>query len=80
MTKIQPLNKVHQNLYRLVDEVNTTHKPIMIQGKTKNAILIAERDWWAIQQTLNLSANPEIKAQIQRGLQTCLENCQDDKP
>ncbi|MEK7989989.1 MAG: type II toxin-antitoxin system Phd/YefM family antitoxin [Thiotrichaceae bacterium] len=80
MTKIQPINKVHQNLYRLVDEVNTTHEPIVIQGKTKNAVLISERDWWVIQQSLNLSANPDIKAQIQRGLQTGLENCQDDKP
>ncbi|WP_353570280.1 type II toxin-antitoxin system Phd/YefM family antitoxin [Candidatus Albibeggiatoa sp. nov. BB20] len=78
MIKIQPLNKAHQNIYRLVDEVNTTHEPVMIQGKTNNAVLISEPDWWAMQQTLHLSANPEIKAQIQQGLQTSLETCQDD--
>lgn len=76
---IQPLNKAHQNLYRLVDEVNTNHEPVMIQGKSKNAVLISERDWWAMQQTLYLSSNPEIKAQIQQGLQTSLEQCQDDR-
>jgi PHD/YefM family antitoxin component YafN of YafNO toxin-antitoxin module len=76
--KIQPLRKSHQNLYRLVDEVNNSHEPIMIQGQSKNAILISERDWWAIQQTLYLSANPDIKAQIEQGLQTSLENCQSE--
>ncbi|MCV6638218.1 type II toxin-antitoxin system Phd/YefM family antitoxin [Candidatus Albibeggiatoa sp. nov. NOAA] len=79
MMNIQPLNKAHQNLYRLVDEVNTNHEPVMIQGKSKNAVLISERDWWAMQQTLYLSSNPEIKAQIQQGLQTSLEQCQDDR-
>lgn len=78
MIKIQPINKAHQNIYRLVDEVNSTHESVMIQGKSKNAILVSERDWWAMQQTLHLSANPEIKAQIQQGLQTSLDQCQDD--
>lgn len=78
MLKIQPVNIAHQNLYRLVDEVNQTHTPVMIQAKSNNAVLIAESDWWAIQQTLNLSANPELKAQIQQGLQASLSTCQDE--
>ncbi len=79
MTQIQLINKAHQNLYRLVDEVNNTHQAIIIQGKSKNAVLISEQDWWAIQQTLYLSTNPEIAAQIQQGLATSLEHCQEDK-
>jgi len=78
MIKIQPVNTAHQNLYRLVDEVNQTHQPIMVQGKSNNAVLIAESDWWAIQQTLNLAANAELKAQIQQGLQTSLATCQEE--
>lgn len=63
------------NLYRLVDEVASSHKPILITGKRANAVLIAEEDWSAIQETLHLAAIPGMSKSIKEGLKTPLKKC-----
>ena len=41
-------------LYRLIDEATQSHRPITITGKRGNAVLVAEQDWNAINETLFL--------------------------
>ncbi len=51
-------------LYRLIDQVAETHKPVLISGKRANAVLISEEDWSAIQETLYLLAIPNMRESI----------------
>lgn len=62
-------------LYSLVDDVAESHAPVQIQGKRHSAVLIAEEDWRAIQETLHLTSVPGMRESIQNGLKTPVEEC-----
>jgi len=66
-------------LYRLLDQAAESHEPIQITGKRSNAILIAEEDWTAIQETIYLLSIPGMRESIRRGLRTPVEKCS-EKP
>jgi len=66
------------NLEHLIDTTSDFHQPILIAGKQHNAILISESDWRGIQETLHLSSIPGMKDSIIEGLQTSIEDCDDD--
>jgi len=61
------------NLYRLIDETNDSHEPVIISGKRHNAVLIAEEDWKSIQETLFLTSIPGMKESIVDGMKEPLE-------
>ena len=63
------------NLYRLIDEATRTHKPITITGKRGNAVLLAEEDWNAINETLYLLSIPGMRESIREGMKSSLEDC-----
>lgn len=65
-------------LYRLIDEVASSHEPIMISGKRANAVLISEDDWRAIQETLYLHSIPGMKDSIRKGMKTPVEECSEE--
>jgi antitoxin YefM len=71
-------SEARSNLYRLIDEAASTHTPILITGKRSNAVLIAEEDWRAIQETLHLLSIPGMRESIREGLNTPLEECAKD--
>jgi PHD/YefM family antitoxin component YafN of YafNO toxin-antitoxin module len=58
-----------------VDEAAASHEPVLITGKRRNAILISEEDWQAIQETLYLLSIPEMRESVRKGLQTPIEKC-----
>jgi prevent-host-death family protein len=58
------------NFYRLLDQTAETHKPVRIAGKRNNAVLVAEDDWNAIQETLYLLSIPGMRKSIRDGLAT----------
>lgn len=62
-------------LYALIDEASTSHQPIVITGKRGNAILLAEEDWNAINETLNLLAVPGMRESIREGIEAGLDEC-----
>jgi len=68
-------SKARSKLYRLLDESAESHEPIQITGKRNNAILIAEEDWRAIQETLYLISIPGMRDSIRAGLKTPLKKC-----
>ncbi len=55
-------------LYRLIDEVGTSHEPVLITGKRGNAVLLAEDDWRAIEETLYLLSIPGMRESIVEGM------------
>ena len=57
-------SKARASLYRLIDQVAESHKPIVISGKRVNAVLVSEEDWGAIQETLYLLAIPGMRESI----------------
>ncbi len=74
MTMISITN-ARTNLYRLVDEAVQTHKPVVIAGKRGNAVLLAEEDWNSINETLYLLSIPGMRESIVDGINTNLEEC-----
>ncbi len=69
-------SEARTKLYRMIDEVATTHKPILITGKRNNAVLVAEEDWSAIQETLHLLSVPGMRESIKEGLATPVTECE----
>jgi prevent-host-death family protein len=67
--------EARKNLYSLVDEVAESHNPVQIVGKRHSAVLIAEEDWRAIQETLYLTAIPGMRESIRKGINTPVEKC-----
>ena len=63
-------SEARANLYRLLDQAAETHKPVRISGKRNNAVLVAEDDWNAIQETLYLLSVPGMRESVREGLQT----------
>ena len=56
-------------LYRLIDEAAEGH-PIQISGKRNSAVLIGEKHWRAIQETLHFVSITGMRDSIRRGLKT----------
>jgi len=62
-------------LYQLLDKTAISHQPVQITGKRHSAVLIAEDDWKAIQETLYLLSVPGMRESIRKGLKTPVEKC-----
>ena len=62
-------------LCRLIDETASSHKPILIIGKCSNAVLVSEKDWRAIQETVYLLSIPRMRESIRKGLATPIGKC-----
>jgi PHD/YefM family antitoxin component YafN of YafNO toxin-antitoxin module len=62
-------------LYSLLDDVAESHEPLQIAGKRHSAVLIAEEDWRAVQETLYLTSIPGMRDSILKGLRTPVEKC-----
>jgi len=63
------------NLYKLIDETAVNHEPVIITGKRGNAVLLAEDDWNAINETLYLLSVPGMRESIIDGMQEALDDC-----
>lgn len=74
MTAIS-ITKARANLYQTVAEVNESSKPITItNNRGKNAVLISEDDWNAIQETLYLNSIPGMAESILEAGKESLDN------
>ena len=67
--------EARKRLLRLLNDVAESHAPIQINGKRHAAVLLAEEDWRAIQETLYLSSIPGMKKSILKGLRTPVRKC-----
>ena len=53
-----------REIFHLLDQVNTHHHPIQIQGRLNAAVLVGQEDWNAIQETLYLMSIPGMHESI----------------
>lgn len=70
--------EARKNLYKLLDEVSESHEPVQITGKRGNAVLIAEDDWRAVQETLYLHSVSGMKESIIEGMETPVDECDEE--
>ncbi len=70
--------KARSSLYQLLDNVAVSHEPVLITGRRGNAVLLAEEDWRAINETLYLLSIPGMRESIIEGLNTPLAECDDE--
>ena len=68
-------SEARANLYRLIDQTAQSHRPILISGKRSNAVLVAEEDWTAIQETLFLLSVPGMRDSIKAGMAEPIDSC-----
>lgn len=71
-------SEARANLYRLIDDAASSHQPLLISGKRNRAVLIAEEDWAAIQETLFLLSVPGMRESIRDGLGTPVNACSEE--
>ena len=68
--------KARDNIYQLISDVNANCQPVTItNNKGRNAVLIGEDDWRAIEETLFLMSIPGMSESIIEGGNTSLEEC-----
>ena len=68
------VTEARANLYKLIDDTTVNHEPVVITGKRGNAILIAEDDWNAINETLHLLSVPGMRESILEGMQESIDS------
>lgn len=67
-------SEARANLYRLIDETNESHRPVLIAGKRSSAVLVSAEDWDAMQETLYLLSVPGMRESIRKGMAERLES------
>lgn len=70
--------EARKQLYTLLDDVAESRRPVQITGKRSSAVLVSERDWQAVQETLYLLGIPGMRESIKEGLGTSVDNCDKD--
>ena len=75
MTSISA-TKARENLYQLISDVNTSNSAITItNNRGKNAVILSEDDWNAVQETLYLMSVPGLTESIMEGGKEAIEDC-----
>ena len=67
------VTEARANLYKLIDDTTVSHEPVVITGKRGNAVLLAEDDWNAINETLHLLSVPGMRESILEGMQESID-------
>ena len=68
--------KARAKLNQIVSEVNESSQPITItKNRGKNAVLVGEEDWKAIQETLYLNSIPGMSQSILASKEENLSEC-----
>jgi len=72
---VMTATEARKNLYKLVDRVSISHKPVQISGKNNSAVLISEEDWSSIQEMLFLDNIPGMRESIKVGMKSKIDDC-----
>ena len=59
----------------LIEDVTTSRVPVIISRDDGNAVLLAERDWTAINETLHLLSVPGMCESIAEGMTISTDDC-----
>jgi len=69
-------SEARAKLYHLIDEAAESHVPILITGKRNNAVLISEKDWASVQETMYLLSVPGMRESIREGMDAAVGVCE----
>jgi len=69
-------SEARAKLYRLIDETAESHIPIRITGKRNSAVLVSEKDWASVQETMYLLSIPGMRESIREGMESSVEECE----
>jgi PHD/YefM family antitoxin component YafN of YafNO toxin-antitoxin module len=72
------VNQDDNKINKLVNQTIENNQPILLKGEIGNAVLISEKDWNGIQETLYLQSIPNLLESIKKGGETPLEDCIDE--
>ena len=68
--------KARTNLFKIMAFVNDNSQPLTLTNlKGKNAVLVGQNDWNAIQETMYLNSVPSITESLIKGKNTPLADC-----
>ena len=62
-------------LEKLIEDVTTSRVPVIISRDDGNAVLLAERDWIAINETLHLLSVLGMCESIAQGMTKSIDHC-----
>jgi PHD/YefM family antitoxin component YafN of YafNO toxin-antitoxin module len=69
------ITRAKKDLSFIIDDIQTSHEPLVIAGKNNSAVLISEEDWRDIEETLHLTSLPALKKSIDAGVNELLSEC-----
>lgn len=67
--------RTRSKLSKLIEDAVESNEPIQLTGKQRNAVLISEEKWNAIQETLYLLSIPGMRDSVRKGLATPIDEC-----
>ena len=68
------VKEASDKLPNLVENTIEKREPVLISGKNNNAVLMAESDWQAMNETLQLLSVPGMRDAIKKGLSENLKS------
>ena len=71
---IVSVKEASDKLPDLVENTIEKREPVLISGKKNNAVLMAESDWQAMNETLQLLSVPGMRDAIKKGLSENLKS------
>ena len=73
---VMTATKARTNLFKVMETVNESSEPVTLtNAKGKNAVLIGEDDWNAIQETIYLNTVPGMAESLLKGRETPPGEC-----
>lgn len=69
-------SEARNDLDRLLDEVSSSSEPVRITGENGSAVLVGEREWRELQETLFLLSQPGVRETIIDGVGTPVDQCE----
>lgn len=72
------VSEARKNLYKLVDNVASSHAPKFIKGKRNSAVLLSKEDWDSLQETLYLLSIPGMGESIAKADKETIEECSEN--
>jgi len=69
------ITNAQNNLFKLVEAVIASGEPLFITGESGNVVVIPEKDYRSIEETLHLAAIPGMGKKIVEGINMPLDEC-----
>jgi len=74
---IYTTSQARSNLFKIIDHAAQSHDPIYIVGKKHKAVLLSERDYSALVETLYIKSIPGLEDSILKAKQEPIESYSD---